>query len=97
MHIHTHEIIAVTDSFSTHSLHNHHNTSVVCCVIRGLRDPQTPVVPPAVREISDGTGNTEREGGREASGAAAEQHSAWAEELHGTQRHICFIQALILL
>lgn len=28
--------------------------------------------------------------------AAAEQHSAWAEELNGTQRHICSSQALIL-
>lgn len=37
----------------------------VCCVIRGLRDPPTLVVPPAVWENSDGTGN--REGGREGS------------------------------
>ncbi|TKS74750.1 Hyaluronan and proteoglycan link protein 4 [Collichthys lucidus] len=52
---------AVLENLISPSMHNHHNTSVVCCVIRGLRDPQTPVVPPAVREISDGTGNTERE------------------------------------
>lgn len=48
------------DSFSKQST----QSDVVCCVIRGLQDPQTPVVPPAVWEISDGTGNTEREGGR---------------------------------
>lgn len=33
----------------------------------------------------------------DADAAAAEQHSAWAEELNGTQRHICSSQALILL